>query len=75
MREVLSSDVDGLMIGIADIFENQERYDDVTNGHWKKHLARFRGVWYKYLIKGKKYCILVSGTAKNGRRLVTSPVR
>lgn len=55
MREVLSSDVDGLMIGIADIFENKERYDDVTNGHWKKHLARFRGVWYKYLIKGKKY--------------------
>ena len=41
MREVLSSDVDGLMIGIADIFENKERYDDVTNGHWKKHLARF----------------------------------
>ena len=55
MREVLSSDVDGLMIGIADIFENKERYDDVTNSHWKKHLARFRGVWYKYLIKGKKY--------------------
>lgn len=55
MREVLSSDVDGLMIGIADIFGKGERYDDATNSYWKKHLARFRGVWYKYLIKGKKY--------------------
>lgn len=53
MREVLSSDIDGLMIGIADIFENKERYDESTNLHWKKHLARFRGVWYRYLIKGK----------------------
>ena len=49
MREVLSSNVDGLMIGIADIFDNGERYDEATNKHWKKHLARFRGVWYKYL--------------------------
>lgn len=55
MREVLSSDVDGLMIGVADIFENKERYDDATNLHWKKHLAQFRSVWYRYLIKGKKY--------------------
>lgn len=55
MREVLSSDIDGLMIGIADIFGKGERYDDATNNYWKKHLARFRGVWYKYLIRGKKY--------------------
>lgn len=55
MGEVLSSDIDGLMIGIADIFGKGERYDDVTNTYWKKHLARFRRVWYKHLIKGKKY--------------------
>ena len=55
MREVLSSNVDGLMIGIADIFDNGERYDEATNKHWKKHLARFRGVWYKYLLKDKTY--------------------
>ena len=55
MREVLSSDIDGLMIGIADIFGDGERYDEFTNNYWKKHLARFRGVWYKYLIRGKKY--------------------
>ncbi len=55
MREVLSSDADGLMIGIADIFDDCKQFDDSTRDYWKKHLARFRGVWYKYLIKGKKY--------------------
>lgn len=55
MKEVLSSDIDGLMIGIADIFGNYEKYDDETNRYWKKHLERFRGVWYRNLIKGKKY--------------------
>lgn len=55
MREVLSSDVDGLLIGIADFFGDGKRYDDETNAYWKKHLARYRGVWYRYLIKGKKY--------------------
>lgn len=55
MCEVLSSDIDGLMIGIADIFDDSERYDDVTREYWKKHLSQYRRVWYKYLIKGKKY--------------------
>lgn len=55
MREVLSSDIDGLMIGIADIFDDSERYDDVTREYWKKHLSQYRAVWYRYLITGKKY--------------------
>ena len=54
MREVLSSDIDGLLIALADAF-GDKRYDDFTNNFWKKHLARYRKFWYKYLIKGKKY--------------------
>lgn len=55
MREVLSSDIDGLMIGIADVFDNGERYEDERQEYWKKHLSQYRSVWYRYLIKGKKY--------------------
>ncbi len=55
LREVLSSDVDGMLVGIADIFGDRSRYNEKANDYWKKHLHRFRKVWYKYLIKGKKY--------------------
>lgn len=55
LREVLSSDVDDLLVGIADIFGDRSRYNENTNKYWKKHLNQYRCVWYKYLIKGKKY--------------------
>lgn len=55
LREVLSSDVDGLLVGIADIFGDRSRYNEKANKYWKKHLNKFRRVWYRYLIKGKKY--------------------
>lgn len=55
LREVLSSDVDGMLVGIADIFGDRSRYNEKANEYWKKHLHRFRKVWYRYLIKGKKY--------------------
>lgn len=55
LREVLSSDVDGMLVGIADIFGDRSRYNEKANDYWKKHLHRFRKVWYRYLIKGKKY--------------------
>ena len=55
LREVLSSDVDGMLIGIADAFGDRSRYNEKTNNYWEKHLHRFRKVWYRYLIKGKKY--------------------
>ena len=55
LREVLSSDVDGMLVGIADIFGDRSRYNEKANDYWKKHLHRFRKVWYKYLIRGKRY--------------------
>lgn len=55
LREVLSCDVDGLLVGVADIFGDRSRYSEKANLYWKKHLNRYRCVWYRYLIKGKKY--------------------
>lgn len=55
LREVLSSDVDGLLVGIADIFGDRSRYSDKANLYWKKHLHKYRHIWYKYLIDNKKY--------------------
>lgn len=55
LREVLSSDVDGLLIGVADIFGDRSRYGETSTLYWKKHLHRYRKVWYRYLRKNKKY--------------------
>ncbi len=55
MREVLSSDIEGLLIALADAFGKRDRYNDAANKYWNKHLSRYRSIWYKYLIKGKKY--------------------
>lgn len=55
LREVLSSDVDGLLVGVADIFGDRSRYDKKSNNYWKSHLYRYRKVWYRYLKKNKKY--------------------
>ncbi len=55
LREVLSSDVDGLLVGIADMFGERSRYSPNATKYWKKHLHQYRRVWYRYLIKNKKY--------------------
>ena len=55
LRETLHSDTDGLLIAVADIFGDRSRYTDKANQYWKKHLSRYRCVWYKYLRKGKQY--------------------
>lgn len=55
LREVLSSDTDNMLVGIADIFGDRSRYNEKANEYWRKHLHRFRKIWYKYIIKGKKY--------------------
>ncbi len=55
MREVLSCDVDGLLIGVADIFGDRSRYSEKATLYWKKHLQRYRKVWYRHLRKNKKY--------------------
>ncbi len=55
LTEVLSCDVSGLLIALADIFDDMERYNDDTKQHWSKHLNRYRKDWYKHLKKDKKY--------------------
>ncbi|MBQ7541361.1 MAG: DUF1792 domain-containing protein [Clostridia bacterium] len=55
LRETLHSDDDGLLIGVADIFGDRSRYTDSANRYWKKHLSRYRRVWYKYLRRDKRY--------------------
>lgn len=55
LRETLNCDTEGLLIAVADIFGDRSRYTDKANRYWKKHLSRYRRVWYKYLRKGKQY--------------------
>lgn len=55
LREVLSSNEEGLLIGIADIFGDRSRYSGSSTEYWNNHLKRYRHVWYRYLIKGKQY--------------------
>lgn len=55
LREVLSSDVEGHIVCLADIFGDRSRYLEKYTDYWKGHLDRYRKVWYKYIIKGKTY--------------------
>lgn len=55
LRETLADDTEGLLIGVADIFGDRSRYKDQANRYWKKHLTRYRRVWYKYLRMDKQY--------------------
>lgn len=55
LRQTLSSDEEGLLICLADIFGDRSRYTENDSRYWTKHLARFRRIWYKYLRKGKQY--------------------
>ena len=43
------------MIGLADIFGSRDRYTEKATAYWKKHLHRYRRVWYRYIRKDKLY--------------------
>ena len=55
MRQTLSSDDDGHIVCLADIFNNLDIYEDSVQKHWKKHLTKYRRTWYKYTVKDKQY--------------------
>ncbi len=55
LREVLSSDSDGHLVCLPDVFSSLGYMDASSGTHWKKHTAEFRRVWYSYLVPGKKY--------------------
>ncbi len=55
LQQVLSSDEPNLLVAIADVFDDMKRYNENTKAYWKKHLSRYRKVWYSHLRKDKKY--------------------
>lgn len=48
MREVLAADDEGFLPCILSFFDYDPEVNDYTNAHWKKHMNRYRHVWYKY---------------------------
>lgn len=48
MREVLSADDDGFLPCILSFFDYDPQITEDTNAHWKRHMNRYRHVWYKY---------------------------
>ena len=57
LREVIGSDEKNLLVCIPAVFSNEQLsvMEDNHAAFWKKHLARFRKYWYRYLIPGKVY--------------------
>lgn len=56
LKEVLSSDEEGLMVAIPDIFEgNIEQYVPTTQHFWKDHLLFNRSAYYENCHSGKAY--------------------
>lgn len=48
MREVLAADDEGFLPCILSFFDYDSEVNAYTNAHWKKHMNRYRHVWYKY---------------------------
>ena len=47
MKEVLSANDDGFLPCILSFFDYDPQLTHDTNAHWKKHMNRYRHVWYK----------------------------
>ncbi|MBP3938154.1 MAG: SP_1767 family glycosyltransferase [Clostridia bacterium] len=48
LREVLAADKEGFLPCILSYFDYDSEITQDTNNHWKKHMNRYRYVWYKY---------------------------
>lgn len=46
MKEVLATDDDGFLPCILSFFDYDPQITEETNAHWKKHMKRYRYVWY-----------------------------
>ncbi|MEI6578765.1 MAG: SP_1767 family glycosyltransferase [Eubacteriales bacterium] len=55
LRKVLSSDKNGLLVCIPNVFESLNHFTAIDGLYWKKHLSRYRKSWYRYTLKSKTY--------------------
>lgn len=55
MKEVLAADDDGFLPCILSFFDYDPQITAETNAHWKKHMNRYRHVWYRNTKKGIRY--------------------
>ena len=55
LAEVLSSDDDGFLVCLPDVFDDRRYLIDSASQHWKNHLAQFRRIWYARLRQNKTY--------------------
>lgn len=55
LKELLKSDIDGLLICIPDTFRDLERYNTVEINFWRAHHYFNRKAWMRLLKHGKKY--------------------
>lgn len=55
LREVLAADEQGFLPCILSFFDYDPQLTQDTNDHWKKHMNRYRYVWYKNTQPGIRY--------------------
>lgn len=55
LRRVCLSDNIRCLIGIPDVFDDAERYDEVQHSFWRTHLYYHRSKWYSFLKNDKIY--------------------
>ena len=57
LQEILSSHENNLLIGIPKVFTKEDLAirTELSRTFWKKHLSRYRQLWYKHLNKGQTY--------------------
>ena len=55
LTDVLSSDDEGVLVCLPDIFGDRKYLIDEAKNHWRKHLAEFRPDWYANVHTDKTY--------------------
>lgn len=49
LKEVLQSNEKNHIVGIPDVFNSLDKYDNWSNKYWRRHLALYRKDWYRLL--------------------------
>ena len=55
LTQVLSSNDEGFLVCLPDVFADRSYLIDGASLHWKKHLAQYRREWYAHILPDKAY--------------------
>lgn len=55
LKNILMGGQPNLAVCVPDIFGNMDSFSSGDRDYWRKHIARNRGVWYRFMDRSKPY--------------------